>query len=224
MRSAFAFTATLCLAACTQKVGSEGSSASVTSRCRSSLEQGRFMAAPPFDFGRVRVDVLGDSYSVGAELTAPRSHAWDVQLAKQQRWHLTVRGIGATGFVNGGACGDRTYQSRVAQVLADKPQLVIVEGGLNDVGHPGVESAAEQLLASLPSTLRVIVVGPPSAPAFSRGGEQAVDRELRAAVGTTRNREYVSTIHWPLSYARSGIHLSVASHRTFAARLADAIG
>lgn len=197
--------------------------AATSSSCSHRLAESGRMSAP-FDFGPRRVDVLGDSYSVGADLSRPRTQTWDVLLARQARWRLRIRGIGGTGFVNPGSCGNGSYQARVAQVLSDRPNLVIVEGGLNDVGRPGVEAAAARLLRSFPSTLEVIVVGPPAAPAREPGLNRAVDRALRSAVGRAAHRRYISTIGWRLSFLPSGIHLTVDGHRTFAAKLAKAIG
>ena len=105
----------------------------------------------PITFGDTRVDVLGDSYWVGTTLPNPQRQAWDVLLAKREHWNLKVRGVGRTGFVNGGYCGNQSFSTRVAEVLADHPQLVIIEGGLNDAGQPGIGAAAQALLAMIPT-------------------------------------------------------------------------
>jgi hypothetical protein len=77
-----------------------------------------------------------------------------------EHWNLTVRGIGRTGFVNGGTCGNQSFPTRVDEVVADDPEMVIVEGGLNDAGQSGIGAAAREVLARIPATIRVVVVWP----------------------------------------------------------------
>jgi lysophospholipase L1-like esterase len=113
----------------------------------------------PFRFGSERVDVLGDSYSVGTKLSDPQHQAWDIQLARREHWNLTVRGNGRTSFLNDGYCGNQRYRTRVDHVLADHPQLVIIEGGRNDAGQSAIGAAARAVPARIPATTRVVVIG-----------------------------------------------------------------
>ena len=172
----------------------------------------------PFTFGRKRVDVLGDSYSVGTTLSDPQHQAWDILLARREHWNLTVRGIGRTGFVNGGYCGNQSFPTRVRQAVADHPETIIVEGGLNDAGQSGIGAAARAVLAQVPATIRVVVIGPTDAPGRNGADKQTIDRELAAAAG---NR-YVSPLRWQLQFGSDGIHMTAAGNRVLADHLATA--
>jgi hypothetical protein len=106
-----------------------------------------------------------------------------------EHWNLTVRGIGRTGFVNGGNCGNQSFPTRVDEVVADDPEMVIVEGGLNDAGQSGIGAAAREVLARIPATIRVVVVGPTDAP--GRSGDGQTDHRPRAR-GHCRKPLYLS--------------------------------
>lgn len=185
--------------------------------CQAANAEARQMTGP-FTFGSTRVDVLGDSYSVGTKLPDPRHQAWDILLARREHWNLTVRGIGRTGFVNGGYCGNQSFPTRVPQVVADHPQLVIVEGGLNDAGQSGIGAAARAVLAKIPATIRVVVIGPTDAPGRSRAHKQVIDRELAAAAG----KRYISPLPWRLQFGPDRIHMTAAGNEVLADHLATA--
>lgn len=185
--------------------------------CDAANAEARRMTGP-FTFGTTRVDVLGDSYSVGTTLPDPQQQAWDVLLARHEHWNLIVRGIGRTGFVNGGYCGDQNFLTRVGQVLADHPQLVVVEGGLNDAGQPGIGTAARAVLASIPATIPVVVVGPTDAPGRSGADKRVIDSELAAAAG----KRYISPLSWQLQFGPDGIHMTADGNRVLADHLASA--
>ena len=188
-----------------------------SAQCEAANAEAQQMTGP-FTFGNTRVDVLGDSYSVGTTLPNPQQQAWDVLLAKREHWNLTVRGVGRTGFVNGGYCGNQSFSTRVAAVLADHPQLVIIEGGLNDAGQPGIGAAAQALLAMIPTTIPVVVVGPTDAPGRSAVDKQTIDRELAAAAG----KRYISPLRWHLDFGPDGIHMTAAGNSALADQLAAA--
>ncbi len=188
------------------------------SQCKAADAEGHGMTGP-FTFGNLRVDVLGDSYAVGTTLKDPQHQAWDVLLAEREHWNLTVRGIGRTGFVNGGYCGNQSYPTRVQQVLADHPQLIIVEGGNNDAGQSGIGAAARAVLAKIPATVRVVVVGPTDAPGRDSGDQHTTNRALAAAAG----RRYISALGWKLDYGPDKIHMTPAGNRQLAGHLAVAL-
>jgi hypothetical protein len=185
--------------------------------CKAANAEARGMTGP-FSFGNLRVDVLGDSYAVGTTLSDPQHQAWDVLLAEREHWNLTVRGIGRTGFVNGGYCGNQSYPTRVRQVLADHPQLILVEGGNNDSGQSGVGAAARAVLANIPATVRVVVIGPTDAPGLSGSGQKTTDGELSAVAG----KRYISALPWKLKYGPDQIHMTVAGNRAFTDHLVAA--
>jgi lysophospholipase L1-like esterase len=186
-------------------------------QCDAANDEARRMSGP-FTFGSKRVDVLGDSYAVGTTLPDPQHQAWDILLAEREHWNLMVHGIGRTGFVNGGYCGNQSFSTRVGQVLADHPQPVIIEGGLNDAGQRGIGEAARAVLAMIPTEIPVVVVGPTDAPGRGTADKQTIDRALAAAAGT----HYISPLPWQLEFGPDGIHMSAAGNRALADHLAAA--
>jgi lysophospholipase L1-like esterase len=81
--------------------------------------------------GKTNVVIMGDSYTTG-EFLPDRSRGWAYQVGQGKDWAVKLNGFGGTGFVNSGPCDSRAYSDRIAKVLALKPQVLIVEGGLND--------------------------------------------------------------------------------------------
>lgn len=160
------------------------------------------------------VAVLGDSYTAG-DMLADRTQGWAYKVGS----HLA--GVGGTGFVNGGYCGNHTYVQRIDSVLALNPETLIIQGGLNDWGSAEkVADAAITVLDRTRAVPKVILVGPPDVP--GRENEAKVDAALRAAA-TVANIKYVSALDWDLEYLSDQTHLTPAGHATFAANVASAL-
>lgn len=170
--------------------------------------------------GPLRITVIGDSYAAGDTL-ADRTDAWVDDFAAEADATVTVLAEGGTGFTNPGFCGDNTFGSRVDRIAATKPDLVIIEGGLNDTG-----ASAEDEQTAVHSVLRglgafdVVVVGPVAVPAVT--GEAKVDASLEKAAGSAKVR-YVSALRWDIDLGADDKHPSARGHREFARRLAAAI-
>jgi len=160
------------------------------------------------------VAVLGDSYTAGDGLE-DRRQGWAYAVGSD------LAGVGRTGFVNGGYCGNHSYGERLGSVLALNPQTLIIQGGLNDWETPEeVADAAADVLRRAGTVPRVVVVGPPDVP--GRDGEAAVDQALRAAASMS-DAEYVSALDWELEFLPDATHLTVAGHAAFAANVASAL-
>lgn len=159
--------------------------------------------------------ILGDSYAQGQHLDRPREQAWSTLIGAQEGWTTYVNAVGGTGFVGEGPCGAQRFSSRVAAVLARNPQVVVVEGGLNDTAFTPdeVESSAGDLLRALATVPHIVVVGPTAPPA--RPDTAAIDNALRDAT-TAAGRTYVSAEAWTLPYLPDNLHLTVDGHRAFA--------
>jgi len=160
--------------------------------------------------GRRRIAVIGDSYSVGLGLRHP-ADAWTHWLPGQVR----VFGFSGSGFSRTASpCTGASYAERAPEALASRPSLVVVEGGLNDVGQPPhrVLAGFDHLMAELRGQ-HVVVVGPADAPLRARGARR-VDLLLRWACHREGVR-YFSMIHDHFRYLGSGLHLTPASHRVF---------
>lgn len=137
-----------------------------------------------------RVVVLGDSYTVdsadGAGYVPPVAEALD--------WVPLLEALDGTGYVAPGLTADPSpYRNRLDAVVADRPDLVLVQGSTNDVGAPATElaAAADQLYAALAARLpdaRVVVLGPVGPPGVDPAGVAGVRDVLRqaaAAAGLT---------------------------------------
>lgn len=167
--------------------------------------------------GGRRVLVLGDSWSTGARLD-PGVPAWPSRLEGE----VFVDGVPGSGISRGAlACLGLSYSDRVAEALRRaRPDLVIVQGGLNDTDQP--ERAVRRgflRLAILLEGRDVVVVGPALAPARA-DRVPAVD-ELLEELSEAAGFRYISTTDLELDYHRDGVHLVRAGHRTFGKAVVD---
>jgi lysophospholipase L1-like esterase len=170
--------------------------------------------------GPRRITVIGDSYAAGDTL-ADRSDAWVDDFAAETDATVTVLAEGGTGFTNPGFCGDNAFGSRVDRIAATKPDLVIIEGGLNDTGASADDerTAVRSVLRGL-GAFDVVMVGPVAVPAVT--GEARVDAWLEKAAGSAKVR-YVSALRWDIDLGADDKHPSARGHTEFARRLAAAI-
>ncbi len=138
-------------------------------------------AAPP-----VRAVFLGDSFTVGVGATGP---TYAQQVAERMGWVRIDAAQSGTGYVADGGGGDRApFGDRVDDVAAAGPDVVVVQGSVNDVGADpaDVGAAAGDLYAELAAAVpdaRVVVLGPPDAPGVPRDAVVAVRDALAAAAG-----------------------------------------
>ena len=157
-----------------------------------------------------RVVVIGDSYSAGLGLDAP-GDSWPTRLDGT----VHVAGFSGSGFsVGAGRCPGVSFAARAEDALRPGTRLVVVEGGLNDHRQSGeaVREGFDRLLARLRGQ-RVVVVGPPSAPARAAGVPRVDD--LLAELAEQYGAAYVRTSGWSLPYLHDGLHLTPAGHRAF---------
>jgi acyl-CoA thioesterase-1 len=164
------------------------------------------------------VVVIGDSWSVGLGLDAPAA-AWPARLPGR----VSVAGFSGSGFSAGASeCGDVSFASRARTAVAAGADLVVVEGGLNDVDQPAAEvRAGFRALMSRLDGLPIVVIGPASAPARAEG-VPAADR-LLSRLAARHGAAYVRTADWALPYLGDGLHLTTEGHRTFGDRVAAAL-
>lgn len=158
--------------------------------------------------------IIGDSYTAGDGLP-DRSKRW------AQSVGTDIDGIGMTGFTNGGYCGHQTFSERIGDVLATRPDTLIVQGGLNDWEHPEqVQPAAVYLMSQVKDVRRVVIVGPVDAP--GREGEEAVDTALARAAKVT-GREYISALDWDLPFLPDKTHLTPDGHAEYAQHVRESM-
>jgi acyl-CoA thioesterase I len=157
-----------------------------------------------------RTAVIGDSWSQGSDLADPGG-SWPSRL----EGHVVVDGFGGSGFTaEASPCPGVAFPLRVGRALATDPDLVVVQGGLNDfdVSASVVREGAEQTLRRLEGQ-QVVVVGPAPAPRRAAGAARvdALLAEVTAAAGVP----YVSTSGWELEYLPDGLHLTPEGHAEF---------
>jgi len=163
--------------------------------------------------------VIGDSWSVGLGQDDLR-RSWATRLAGE----VHVAGFSGSGFsARASGCGRVSFHDRAPTALDVRPELVVVEGGLNDFDQPAaaIDHGFRGLMADLAGHA-VVVVGPADAPARS-GAVPRVDA-LLAALSAQYGVPYVSTIDLDLDYLEDRLHLTEAGHREFGDAVADRIG
>lgn len=166
-----------------------------------------------------RVVVIGDSWSAGLGLRESAA-SWPSRLSGR----VAVAGFSGSGFTRGASpCARVSFADRAPSAVRRGADLVVVQGGLNDVDQPA--AAIRSGFARLMRTLEgydVVVVGPAAAPARA-GGVPRVDA-LLAKLSASYAVPYVRTSDLRLTYLRDGLHLTPRAHAAFgdavAARLA----
>jgi acyl-CoA thioesterase I len=156
-----------------------------------------------------RVAVLGDSYSVGLGLRDPQ-RSWPSEI----HGRVHVFGFSGSGFsAHASGCHHVSYADRVGRA-ARNAQVVVVEGGLNDVDQSTAEirTGVRRVLRALRDN-KVVVVGPAPAPARA-AGVQRVDALLAEECARAGVR-YLSMLDQSLPYLTDRLHLTAAGHRAF---------
>jgi acyl-CoA thioesterase-1 len=162
--------------------------------------------------------VIGDSWSQGSGLADPDA-SWPSRLDGR----VVVDGFGGSGFTAPASpCPDVAFALRVGRAVATDPDLVVVQGGLNDfdVSLTVVRAGAERTLRALDGH-EVVVVGPAAAPRRAAGAARvdAVLAEVAAAAGVP----YVRTAGWELEYLPDRLHLTPAGHQVFGDAVREAL-
>lgn len=172
--------------------------------------------------GKRSIAVLGDSYSAG-DVLADRKDAWTYDLGRLTNARVSVAGVGMTGYTNGGYCKGQEFRQRVGRLVALKPDVLIIQGGLNDweASPESVQVAARDLLRMTEGVPNVTLVGPTNAPA--RANLPAIDAALAKAAEAT-GRDYISALGWDLDFLPDRLHLTPAGHDAFAKHVAAALG
>ena len=164
--------------------------------------------------------VIGDSWSVGLGQD-DLGRSWAAELPGE----VHVSGFSGSGFsAAASGCGRVSFHDRAPTALGVRPELVVIEGGLNDFDQPGaaIERGFRALMADL-AGLRVVVIGPADAPARS-GAVPRIDAQLEL-LSDRYGVPYVRTSDLDLDYLDDRLHLTDDGHREFgeavAARIAE---
>jgi acyl-CoA thioesterase-1 len=172
------------------------------------------------------VSVIGDSYASGFGLDNPRQ-SWAFGLARSDGLNTTVDAFPGTGYDVGGACGDRSFSTRIESINPDAA-VVIIEGGLNDAifdtSSDTLRHTGQQVLraASQRAThARIVMVGPATPPAVPTSAVRRVDGILRS-VASSQGAAYVDLTQLPF-HSPDGTHPDAAGHRDIARAVSAAI-
>jgi lysophospholipase L1-like esterase len=174
--------------------------------------------------------VLGDSYTEGVGSSGP---GYVDLVGERMGWTVVEQGQGGTGYVSAGSTpGFAPYGARVAAVVAEAPDIVVVQGSTNDVGQPAtaVHDAAVGVLTALREQLpaaRVVVVGPLAPPVVDPAGVVAI-RDALADAAARADVDFIDPIAggWlqpPTDLYPDGLHPGDEGYRLMAARLSGAL-
>ncbi|MDQ4053468.1 MAG: SGNH/GDSL hydrolase family protein [Actinomycetota bacterium] len=170
------------------------------------------------DTGRgPRVAVIGDSYAFGSGLDRP-ARSWPSRLPGR----VHVDGFPGSGFSpRASSCPGVSYADRAA-AAAKGADLVVVQGGLNDVDRRGrkIRAGFKRLIRELQG-YDVVVVGPATAPARAHGVPR-IDSLLTRLSGAAGVR-YLRMSHLDLPYLDDRLHLTQAGHVAFGQRVAKVV-
>ena len=183
-----------------------------------------------------RVLIFGDSWTYGSAASLP-ALGYAYVLGDRLGWTTTVDGVRGSGYLKPGMDGG-SYGERIAALdPALAPDLVIVEGSINDrrlptEGYAAAVSAAWDALAATYPEASVVIMGPAPQVLPLEASTARIDTEL-ARLAAARGWWYVSPVadEWitPQNYAEvidTGIgrnHPSTNGHSYLATRLAEAL-
>ena len=165
-----------------------------------------------------RVLVIGDSWSVGLGQD-DLGRSWAARLPGE----VHVAGFSGSGFsARASLCGRVSFHDRAATAMAVRPDLVVVEGGLNDYDQSSadIDHGFRDLMADLAGH-DVVVVGPAAAPSRTRAVPRVDD--LLSSLADEYGVPYVRTSDLRLPYLDDRLHLTTEGHRTFGDVVAERI-
>jgi len=180
--------------------------------------------------------IFGDSWTYGSAATDP-TLGYAYLMAGLTGWTTTVDGVRGSGYLKPGIDGP-DYGTRIAALDTDlDPDLVIVQGSINDrrlpaAGYREAVDAAWDALAERYPSARIVILGPAPQVLPVETATDRIDRDL-ASLAAARGWWYISPVEegWITTdrYAEiidTGVgrdHPSDAGHRYLAARLSAAI-
>ncbi|GAB3603838.1 SGNH/GDSL hydrolase family protein [Microbacterium aureliae] len=166
----------------------------------------------PVTRGAETVAVIGDSYSQGWGLGGP-AKSWPATFGEATDTTVFVDGFAGSGVTGSVYCPEASFLDRVDEVNRINPDAVIVQAGLNDVDATSeeIESSLSKVISRIEAE-RVVVVGPPAAPAYRRDNLARVDSAL-ASAAEKRDAQYISLLDLELDYQSDRLHTNRAGQQ-----------
>ncbi|MGZ4613111.1 MAG: SGNH/GDSL hydrolase family protein, partial [Kineosporiaceae bacterium] len=138
------------------------------------------------------VTFIGDSWTEGIGATGLRGYA--VLTGEQLGWDYRVMGVGGSGYSVSGF--GATFDERVDRAVATHPDVIVVQGTLNErlTPIPTLSAATETTLAHLsrvadPKT-RILVVGS----AYNPGTPNATIDSINGVIRTVAERHHLAFV------------------------------
>jgi GDSL-like Lipase/Acylhydrolase family len=145
---------------------------------------------------------VGASYTAGLGATPPTA-GYAYLIGREPGWHAQIDGVSGTGFLNPGPRGNQTFADRITGLTANPhPDLVIFQGGRNDVGYSAARLRAA-IIATVDITRRrfvgaqIVLLGPIPARVPTPRGQLLVESVLRSAASAC-HATFIDPIaqHW----------------------------
>jgi lysophospholipase L1-like esterase len=175
---------------------------------------------------------FGDSYTqgYGAE---PEENGYAYLVAADFGWVPTIDAVSGTGYLDPGPNGEGTYLERMAQLPDVAPELVILQGGLNDQDMtptgPAVDDAAGQVVAAVRARYpgaQIVLFGP-VAPTGTPSRELVTVNSALHRVADDEGLPWISPItrRWDLAgrLIADQIHPDTEGHRYLADQLSQSL-
>ncbi|WP_018331192.1 SGNH/GDSL hydrolase family protein [Actinomycetospora chiangmaiensis] len=181
------------------------------------------------------VAVIGDSYSAGTALGGLGAANWTARLARDRGWRMHDLAIPGTGYLASRPGAPDYAAAQLDPAVALEPDLVVVQGSLNDGGLPPerVGAAAAELYAAIhvrAPLARLVVIGPAwpgdTPPATTLAVRDAVGEAARAAGAAwidPMSEQWFADPAARATIGADGLHPTDAGHRLMADRTADAL-
>ena len=183
-----------------------------------------------------RVLVFGDSWTYGSAAALP-TLGYAYVISQRLGWDTTVDGVRGSGYLKPGLDGG-SYGERIAALDPTlDPDLVIIEGSINDrrlaeTGYREAVTAAWDALAALYPAASVVILGPAPQILPVEASTARIDADL-AELAAARSWWYISPLAegWITTDIYAGVidagigrdHPSTNGHAYLATRLAEAL-
>ncbi len=142
--------------------GATGAAAATALLVSSGLVESDYPTWPGATTDAPFVSFIGDSWTDGDGATDEAGYAY--LTGRLLGWTHRVLGVGGSGYVRGGS-GNVPFDERIRPAVSGDPDVVVIQGSINEVGIPSPELAAavEDTLARLVRTAgpdtAVVVLG-----------------------------------------------------------------
>lgn len=171
---------------------------------------------------------IGDSYTEGTGLTGTDVQSrWTTVVAGELGWKEVNAGCAGSGYVRRGLLCNNTFAERIPSVAFTEPDLVVMTGGINDIGSPPAEAAAaavatlEALVAAFPEA-QIIVIGGVAYSGETPATVTAINQALAmsaAELGVTYLDIGEPLLDDPTRVGIDGLHPSADGHAEIARRV-----